>query len=257
MIFGFCAMKNSVMLLMLTVLLFLCVPQQGLAIDFFFAPDTALGDAADTVWISGCIGPSDSMRGFTVYMAYDTNLIRLAQPVTPGSLIVGRTGLNFGFFDHNYIPDVLEVYGTIMNPSVDFWAGPGELFRLGFKLRQCGDAPITAPYPPFFVDAHGGFPPVTFHPGTIFICDQVPQPPHELTIQPGPPDSVILRWSPVVQDTLGRPLILPAYYEVVRQQILPTEEPPAIIATVSDTFFVDSTGSASECLYKIFAQTDE
>jgi len=215
-------------LLVLLIPIFLCIPQAGSAIDFFFAPDTALGNAADTVWVSGRIGPSDSMRGFTIYMAYDTNLIRLAQPVAPGSLIVGREGLNFGYFDHNYIPDVLEVYGTIMNPSVDFWAGPGELFRLGFQLRECGDAPITAPYPPFFIDAHGGFPTVTFHDGTVFICDQVPEPPYELTIQPGSPDSVILRWPPT-----GAPSY--KVYGATEPFIL-----GSLLDTVSDTTWTDA-----------------
>jgi hypothetical protein len=250
-------MKHSSMLLFLSVFVFLCAWQQGLAIDFFFEPDTSLGDAADTIWVSGRIGTSDSMRGFTVYMAYDTNLIRLIHPVAPGSLIVEREGLNFGYFDHNYIPDVLEVYGTIMNPSVDFWAGPGELFRLQFELRQCGDAPITAPYPPFFVDSHGEFPTVTFHTGTVFICGQVPQPASGLVIQPEPPDSVILRWFPVTRDTLGHPLTAPPDYVIFRQQILPLETPPSIIATVADTFFADSIGQARECLYYVISRTVE
>jgi len=143
--------------------------QTGFALDFFFVPDSSVGDAGDTILVSGWIGPSDSMRGFTIYMAYDTNLICLAAPVTAGHLIADRDGLNFGYFDHDYLPDVLEVYGTIMNPSVDFWAGPGELFRLSLKLRSGGESSITAPYPSFFISGEGGFPPVAFHPATVTI----------------------------------------------------------------------------------------
>jgi hypothetical protein len=162
-------MHSRTVFLILALWMCLSSPRTGLAIDFYFEPDTAFGEVSETVLLSGCIGPSDSMRGFTVYMAYDTNLVRLAEPVAPGSVVVGREGLNFGYFDHDYLPDLLEVYGTIMNPSVDFWAGPGELFQLRFELRMGGDAEMTAPHPPFFVDAQGGFPPVTFHPGMIII----------------------------------------------------------------------------------------
>jgi len=162
-------MQSRTVLLILVLWMCLGLPRTGLAIDFYFEPDTAFGEVSETVLLSGRIGPSDLMRGFTVYMAYDTNLVRLAEPVVPGSLIVGREGLSFGYFDHDYLPDLLEVYGTIMSPSVDFWAGPGELFQLRFELRMCGDAEITAPYPPFFVDAQGGFPPVTFHPAMILV----------------------------------------------------------------------------------------
>jgi hypothetical protein len=162
-------MQSRTVLLILILWTCLSFPRTGLAIDFYFEPDTAFGEVSETVLLSGRIGPSELMRGFTVYMEYDTNLIHLAEPVLPGSLIVDREGLSFGYFDHDYLPDLLEVYGTVMSPSVDFWAGPGELFQLRFELRMCGDAEITAPHPPFFVDAQGGFPPVTFHPAMIII----------------------------------------------------------------------------------------
>jgi hypothetical protein len=244
-------------LLPLAMLVCLGSFQSGLAIDFFFEPDTAFGEAGDTILVSGRIGSSDSMRGFTVYIAYDTNLIDLAEPVVPGSLIAGRQGLNFGFFDHDYLPDLLEVYGTIMNPSVDFWAGPGELFQLRFELRMCADAPMTAPYSPFFIDAEGGFPPVTFHPGLTAICGRVPLSTDSLTIEVVPPDSVLLRWPSVRQDTLGRPLFEPAEYAIFRQQMLPVPMPQVRIATVSDTFLADSIGTGTEYLYYVITQTDE
>jgi hypothetical protein len=250
-------MRCRSILLPLVMLVCLGSFQSGLAIDFFFEPDTAFGEVGDTILVSGWIGPSDSMRGFTIYMAYDTNLINLAEPVVPGSLIAGRQGLNFGFFDHNYLPDLLEVYGTIMNPSMDFWAGPGELFRLRFELRMCGDALITAPYPPFFIDAEGGFPSVTFHPGLVSICGRVPQSTNALTIQVVPPDSILLRWPSVSQDTLGRPLFEPAEYAIFRQQILPMQMPPVNIATVSDTFLTDSIDTGREYFYFVITQTDE
>jgi hypothetical protein len=162
-------MRGKSVLLLLVVLAELSCSKSGLALDFFFVPDTSFGQAGDTILVSGCIGSSDLMRGFTVYMAYDTNLIHLAAPVIAGSLIAGREGLNFGYFDHDYIPDALEVYGTIMNPSVDFWSGPGELFQLSFMLRANGETSITDPYPPLFVDSEGGFPPVIFYPATVTI----------------------------------------------------------------------------------------
>jgi hypothetical protein len=188
-------------------------------------------------------------------MAYDTNLIDLASPVLPGSLIAGRQGLEFHYFDHTYQPNLLEVGGTVW--SNDFWAGPGELFQLKFKLRQCDDAPITAPYSPFFVDAHGGFPPVTFHSGLVCICNRVPEPPNALLIQPLSADSVLLRWLPVTHDTLGRPLFEPVYYDIVRQQILPAEMPAASVAVIPDTFFIDTTGQSTECLYRVISETGE
>ena len=162
-------MRGKSVLLLLVVLAELSCSRSGWALDFFFVPDTSFGQAGDTILVSGCIGSSDLMRGFTVYMAYDTNLMCLAAPAIAGSLIAGQEGLNFGYFDHDYIPDALEVYGTIMNPSVDFWSGPGELFQLSFMLRANGETSITDPYSPLFVDSEGGFPPVIFHPGAVSI----------------------------------------------------------------------------------------
>jgi hypothetical protein len=155
--------------IILSVLAQLACSSSAAAFDFFFVPDTNSGQIGDTIVLSGCISSSDLMRGFTVYLAYDTNLIDLAAPAIAGSLIADRDGLNFGYFDHDYIPDALEVYGTIMNPSVDFWSGPGELFQLSFELRANGETSIAAPYPSLFVDSEGGFPPVTFYPATVTI----------------------------------------------------------------------------------------
>jgi hypothetical protein len=155
--------------IVLLVLAQLACSSSTVAFDFFFVPDTNSGQVGDTIALSGCISSSDLMRGFTVYLAYDTNLIDLVAPAIAGSLIADRDGLNFGYFDHDYIPDALEVYGAIMNPSVDFWAGPGELVQLSFKLRANGETSVTAPYPSLFIDSEGGFPPVTFHGATVTI----------------------------------------------------------------------------------------
>jgi hypothetical protein len=230
----------------------LLLPTPGRALDFFFQPDTTIGNVGQTVLLSGQIGASPLMRGFTVYMAYDTNTIDLYEPPEPGTLIAGHSGLDFNYFDHApFAPNRLEIGGTIF--GTDFWQGPGELFRVRFLLRRCADAPITAPFPPFFVDASEGFPPVIFYPAAVFVCERVPQSPQELTIHPDSPTSVILRWSPVTQDIFGRALFAPPSYRVTRQQILPFIMPVETVATVSSLFFVESLAAGDEYTYEIIA----
>jgi len=105
----------------LLALTFLCLlfPASCWAVDFFFLPDTARGDVGDTVIFSGYIGPSDSMRAFTVYLGYDTTRIRLAMPPTPGDLIAGREGLQFYYYDHTWVnPDRLDIGAAVSAPAM-------------------------------------------------------------------------------------------------------------------------------------------
>ena len=236
------------MILIMTVL-----PSIGRAIDFFFEPDTSEGSVGDTITLSAQISPSDSLRGFTIYMMYDTNLIDLAAPPTAGTLLAGRPGLDFRYADHiPSAPDWLEVGATIFGTS--FWAGPGELFQIRFVLRGCADVVMTADVG--FRRPDGSFIPGVFHPPAILICDRVPQRANDLTIYPFDISSVVLRWLPVTQDTLGRPLLDPPSYAVVRQQIQPLELPADTVTTVPDTFYVDPYDAAIQYLYHIITQTN-
>lgn len=226
------------------------------AIDFFFAPDTISGGVGDTVELSGQIGTTDLMRGFTVYIAYDTNGIDLSAPPVPGTLIADRNGLNFNYFDHVPIhPDRLEIGGTVF--GTDFWSGPGELFRVRFVLRMCTDAPLTSAGAPFFVDANGMYPPVTFHPAVVLICPRVPAAVGGLTIYPFGSTAVMLRWPAVTADYLNRPLFTSPHYVVLRQQVLPIELPVQNVASTSDTSFVDPLETGVEYLYYIVAESEE
>lgn len=225
------------------------------AIDFFFEPDTAFGNIGQIIQFSGRIGESPLMRGFTVYMAYDTNRLDLYEPPHAGALIAGQQGLQFNYFDHApFEPNLLEIGATVF--GTDFWQGPGELFTMRMILRSCGDEPIIAPNAPFFVAADETYPPVTYHPAFVRICNAVPQPPNGLTIHPeSNPAQINLRWWSVTQDTLGRPLFEAPVYTIYRQQVLPTLDPPLNIATVPDTFFTDPQGAGTEYLYYIITQT--
>ena len=225
------------------------------AIDFFFVPDTVMGDVGDTVELSGQISASDLMRGFTVYLVYDTNVIDLSAPPVAGSLIANQEGLQFSYFDHVPIhPDRLEIGGTVFGE--DFWAGPGELFHVRFVLRTCADAPITLLEYQHFVDASGGYPTVTFYPAVAMICPRIPAEVAGLTIYPAGAD-VILRWPDVTADYLGRPLLVDPTYLIYRQQILPTELPVMNIASTADTVFVEPLQSGEEYLYYIVTETSE
>ncbi len=230
-------------------------PSTTWAIDVFFVPDTIAGNTGQVVQLSVQISATAPMRGFTVYMSYDTNRFDLYDAPTPGPVIAGHSGLQFNYFDHApFLPDLLEVTGTIFGSA--FWNGPGELFTLRFILRGCGDEPITAPYAPFFVAADDTYPPGVFYPALVMICDRVPQPANGLTVHPDLPGNVILRWLPVTQDTLGRPLFSPPLYAVYRQQILPSELPPVNIATVTDTFYADPFSTGTEYLYHIITESN-
>ena len=225
----------------------------SLAIDFFFAPDTSTGEIGQTVLLSGRIGPSDLMRGFTVYMAYDTNVIDLSEPPVPGALIADRQGLQFNYFDHVAIhPDRLEIGGTVFGS--DFWAGPGELFQMRMLLRSCADAPITSAGAPFFVDANGNYPAVTFHPAVVLVCARIPAAVSALTIHPVS-NSVILRWPAVTTDYLGRPLFTSPSYAIYRQQILPNELPPENIGITNTTLYVDPLNTGASYSYYLITLT--
>jgi len=224
------------------------------AIDFFFEPDTAIGSIGQVIQFSGRIGASELMRGYTVYMAYDTNRMDLYEAPLAGSLIANHQGLQFNYFDHApFEPDVLEIGATVF--GTDFWQGPGELFTLRMILRSCGDEAIAAPFAPYFVAADGSHPPVTYHPALVLICQVVPQPTNSLIIARIDPLSVLLRWLPVTQDTSGNPLPAPPIYSVVRQQVQPTLDPPVNVATVPDTFYTDPQGPGVQYIYYIITQT--
>ena len=225
------------------------------ALDFFFSPDTSTGNTGQTVVLSGQIGSSQLMRGFTVYMAYDTNVIDISEPPVAGSLVANQQGLQFNYFDHApFEPQVLEIGATVF--GTDFWQGPGELFRVRFALRQCGIQDITAPYAPFFVAADETYPVVTYHNGTIMICQGMPRNPEHLTVNVSSPLAITLYWSPVTRSTFGQPLPTAPVYRIYRQQLLPSVLPAEIIATVPDTFYTDPQSSGLEYIYTVTAQTN-
>jgi hypothetical protein len=242
-------------LILATLALCLFVLRRADATDFFFEPDTASGGIGQTVLLSGRIDESVPMRGYAVYMAYDTNRIRLAEPPVPGSLIAGRQGLDFHYFDHRpFLPNALEITATVF--SSDFWSGPGELFQARFLLLQCGDDSIVAPYAPFFLDSAGNVPAIGYHPAVMLICDRVPEEPTHLVIRAAPRDSVTLRWNPVAFDTLGRRLLSPVVYAIYREQVVPVVEPPSLIATVPDTVYAEPIQTGGEYLYRVTARTN-
>ena len=239
-------------LLLLSIALLL--PSTAAAIDVFFVPDTTAGDVGQVIQFSVQIEATAPMRSFTIYMSYDTNRFDLYDAPTAGPVIAGHSGLQFNYFDHaSILPDLLEVTATIF--GTDFWSGPGELFTVRFILRSCGSEPITAPFPPFFVAADDTYPPGTLLPALIRICPPPPpQAASNLVIYRYDPSSVILRWNPVTLDSLGNPLPEPPAYHIVRQQVLPSLLPEAILATVPDTFYVDPLDTGIEYLYHIVTE---
>jgi hypothetical protein len=223
------------------------------AVDFFFQPDSAAGDVQDTVLFSGRIAASDTMRGFTVYLGYDTTKLKFAG-ASAGSLIAGRQGLQFYAYDHTPAnPDRLDIGAAVF--STDYWAGPGEIFQLRFALRGCGDVPVTAPYNPRFVAPGGSLLPWSFEPATVLACDRVPAAPVHLTISVIATDSLQLVWQPVVCDTLGRALLSPPHYGIYQQQIRPVILPPVLTDVVTDTVYRMVAPSSTECAYYITAQS--
>lgn len=232
----------------------LLAARRSCAVDFFFIPDTICGDVGDTVTISGRIGESSLMSGYTVYLGYDTTKIRLASPPQPGALIQGRSGLEFYYRDHIPIfPDRLDI-GATVDPAAA-WIGPGELFTVRFRLLDCAIVPINAPYFPRFVNPQGETMPWTFSPADIIVCDRMPLEPTHVTIQAAAGDSVLLRWNAVTSDILGRPIESPEYL-IYGQPI--QMSPPAftLVAVTSDTFFCfapDISGS----VFFVAARTEE
>ncbi len=242
-------LKKSAALL---VLLLILVSSSVYGVDFYFVQDSTYGGLGDTVTLSGRIGPSDTLRSFTIYLYNDTTLIDLVPPATAGSLIAGHSGLQFDYFDHPpNAPHRLEIGGTIF--GTDFWAGPGELFQVRFVLRGCGDVPLPADVG--FRRPNGTFILGNYDAPVFLICDRVPASASELVIYRNNPVSMILHWGAVTQDTLGRLLLGPPEYLVYRQQIEPLLLPPVLIATVSDTFYVDPLDAADENVYHVVTQS--
>jgi hypothetical protein len=234
------------------LLLFGCSP--AMAVEFFFEPDTAMGSIGQSVLLSGKIGPSPLMRGFTVYMAYDTNIIDLAESPVAGTLIANQDGLQFNYFDHPaFEPNVLEIGATIFGN--DLWQGPGELFRVRFSLRLCNVEHVSAPFAPFFVAADGSYPAVIYHPATVIVCPGTPVSPAGLTIYPNSESSVMLHWPRVRQNIAGQPLPMEPLYRINRQQILPVMLPVEVIATINDTSFRDDVSTGTEYIYHVTAQS--
>jgi hypothetical protein len=238
------------LLLALSVLIVAC---PAAAVDFFFQPDSAEGNVPDTVLFSGRIAASDTMRGFTVYLGYDTTKLKFAG-ASAGSLIAGRQGLQFFAYDHTPAnPERLDVGASVY--STDYWAGPGELFTVRFALRRCGDVPIIAPYNPRFVAPNGSLLPWSFEPAVALICERVPAPPQGLTVSVVNLDSLQLLWRPVVCDTLGRALLQPPQYGIYQQQIRPVILPPVLVDMVTDTGYQLVVPNSTECIYHVMAQT--
>ena len=224
-------------------------------IDFFFFPDTTFGNVGDTITLSGQIGPSVPLRGFTVYMTYDTNVVDLVPPPTAGVLIAGRQGLQFNYFDHVPIhPDRLEIGATVF--STDFWAGPGEIFQMRMVLRSCQDAAIASAGAPFFVDAQGTYPQVIYDPAVVMVCPRIPAAVNGLTTYPQL-TSLVLRWPEVTTDYLGRPLLVQPTYAIFRQQIAPDLLPVVQVASTPDTVYTDLPDAGEAHLYYVITQTNE
>ncbi len=240
------------MLIWFVLLGCLMLSSPGVAVDFVFQPDTSEGDVGESVWLSGQIGASELMRSFTIYLQYDTNRIDLLEPPVAGTLIAGRQGLDFRYLDHvPSEPDWLEIGATVF--STDFWAGPGELFRVRFLLRSCADVVISAPFGVAFRTSGNVYVLGTYDPPAILICDRIPASITQLTIIPAP-SSVTLRWPSVHLDTLGRPLIQTPVYLIYREPILPPQ-PESLIATIPDTFFIDPFQTGDEYIYRVTVQT--
>jgi hypothetical protein len=236
---------------MIIMLAMMMLSSESQAIDFFFQPDTSSGNIGDTIRLSGRIGPSDTLRGFTIYLSNDTTVLDLASPPVAGSLIANRQGLDFRYLDHVASePDWLEIGATVF--STDYWAGPGELFQVSFVLRQCGDISLSASVG--FRRPNATYIAGNYDPPEIFICRAVPQYPTCLTLSPAPPEGIVLRWCSVTLDTLGHELLAPPNYRVWRQQILPVVNPAAPVATVPDTFFTDPFDTGTDYIYYVTAQ---
>ncbi len=227
-------------------------PQSVSAIDFFFLPDSSYGQIGDTVLLSGHIGASDPLRGFTIYLYNDTNVIDLAEAPVPGGLIAARQGLDFRYADHIPAgPNWIEVGATVF--SSDFWAGPGELFTIRFVLRQCGDYALNASVG--FRRPDGTYIAGTFNVPVFLVCDRIPESPLQLTITYSQSDSVFFYWNPVLYDTMGRSLLVSPQYRISSQQILPVVLPLEVISVQADTFYSRPIPTGMQTIYSVSAQT--
>jgi hypothetical protein len=224
------------------VILLIAATRLG-AVELRLDPDSVQADRGQTVWLSGNIGPSESMRAFTVYLDYDTTALMLGGAPVPGALIAQRNGLDFRYLDHVASePEWLEIGGTVF--SDDFWSGPGELFRIPLVLRECGDLVITAPFGIALRNVNDLFQTGTFRNGTILSCRRIPQAAREFTIVYAGNDSVLLRWRSVAFDTLSRPLLSPPSYSIFRQPGVPGSSMAESLATIPDTAYTTSLGTA-------------
>jgi hypothetical protein len=232
------------------LLLFTTFPIRSWAVTLSFLPDTSRGEIGDTIQLSGRIGPSDTLRGFTMYMVYDTNQIDLSTAPIAGSLIANRTGLDFRYSDHaGAAPNRLEIGATIFGTS--FWAGPGELFVIRFVLRQCGTVIPTAEVG--FRRPDASFIPGVYDPPEIVICSAPPVRPFGLTIIKSGGDSVSLHWNSVTVDMDGFPLQAPPQYWIYRQAVIGPVLPPDRIAVTSDTLYFDVFAESAAYFYFITA----
>lgn len=230
------------------ILLFISLAQAqpyGLWLD----PDSIFANNGDTVTVQCWIGPTPPMRGFAVYLAYDTNHVDLVGAPQQGSVIQGHSGLQFGYFDHTpIIPNRLEVGGTVF--STDFWEGPGPLFSAQFRVIGCGDFSIYPAYPPDLVDGTGASPDATMLGNVVLSCERVALPPDSLTIVWA--GSVArLRWRPVTLDTLGRLLISPPLYRIFRSEEAPLIVPFTVIDSTLSTSYDDASAAGETHLYYV------
>jgi hypothetical protein len=210
----------------------------GYAVEVYLSPDSIETNIGDTVTVGCLIGPSDLLRGYTVYLSYDTNRVKLAAPPLPGSVVSGQSGLNFSYFDHEpFFPEVLEVSATVFGD--DFWQGPGDLFSARFVILECGDEPLATPYLPFIVDPGNNSVEVTVTGSLLMICERIPSPVSSLTVYPDI-GGIRLSWNPVTTDTLNRPLLLQPVYSIFRTSIIQSSLPPLMIGSVADTTYWDS-----------------
>lgn len=227
--------------------------KDGKATEMYFQPDTAFAQIGDTVDFTALITTSDTVRGFTVYITYDTNNVDLVANPTPGTLIAGLPGLDFRFADHIIAaPDWLEVGATVFGTS--YWAGPGELFQFSLVMRSCGAIPMIGSFGMRRPD--GTFIPGTFDAPELFVCDPIPELPDSLTIFWTGTDAQ-LKWKPVTFSTFGTPLPTAPSYVIYRREELPSQTPYAPIDTTTATIYFDSVPPGEAHMYYVKAEIIE
>jgi hypothetical protein len=236
----------------LAALIWLCLP--AYSVELQWSPDPVQSDSGQIVWLSGVVGPTEPMRAFTVYLTYDTLRMRLGAAPVPGGLIAGRAGLDFRYLDHvSTEPEWLEIGATIF--SADFWTGPGELFRVPFYMRDCGETVLHAPFGLALRNADDVFIGGDVRDAAVHICPHIPQPVVQLTITALTADSIMLRWPSIRFDTRDRALAGPVRYVIVRRAISGFAAAETL-ATVSDTAYTGGTSGAGY-LYWIIARSEE